>query len=270
MIEFALDDGRIVSLPAAVGTLRGDTASICGHADTGFGLLFNWNILGDGTHTVRAFADGVLVDAHHITVTTLGLGDFPRDLQGAYTVQDFPRVGQQTALEWNQARQNFVITAARTATEAPGQTRDPRVGVLENPGPGSLHSGIEVVSGWHCQAEAITIEFTNGTTGQVIRTQAGAGTARADTAGVCGRSATGFGLLWNWNLLGDGWHTVRAFADDETEPFAWSRVFVTTLGEEFAQGLSGDYELANFPAPGQSVTVEWRQEQQNFVITAVQ
>jgi len=63
---------------------------------------------------------------------------------------------------------------------------------------------------------------------------------------------------------------VRAFADEDTEPFAWSRVFVTTLGEEFARGLRGEYVLADFPAPGQSVTVEWRQEQQNFVITDVQ
>ena len=65
-------------------------------------------------------------------------------------------------------------------------------------------------------------------------------------------------------------HTVRAYADEEPEPFSWSTVFVTTLGEEFTRGLSGEYELDDFPAPGQSVTVEWRQEQQNFVITDMQ
>ena len=40
--------------------------------------------------------------------------------------------------------------------------------------------------------------------------------------------------------------------------------------KEFARGLSGEYTLDNFPAQGQSVTVEWRHEQQNFVITGVE
>ena len=270
IIEFELADGRTFRFPAAVGTLRSDTQSVCGHDDTGFGLLWNWNILGDGTHTVRAFVDGTLLAEHSTTVTTLGLGDFPRGLSGNFVLRNFPKQGTNTPLEWSQTRQNFVIAGSRTNPSDSGRTRSGAGGIMENPGPGTAHSGVEVISGWHCEAEAIRIELTNGTTGAVLTTTAGAGTERADTAGVCGDTDNGFGLLWNWNNLGDGWHTVRAFADEETEPFSWSTVFVTTLGEEFARGLSGEYELDGFPAPGQAVTVEWRQEQQNFVITGIE
>lgn len=35
-----------------------------------FVLPFNWNLLGDGTHTVRALADGVEFDRATFTVTT--------------------------------------------------------------------------------------------------------------------------------------------------------------------------------------------------------
>ena len=266
IVQFEFADGRVLRFPAAVGTLRSDTVGVCGHDKTGFGLLWNWNLLGDGTHTVRAFADGHLLGESEITVTTLGLGDFPRGLGGEYVVQDFPEVGKSTPLEWGQTRQNFVIAATRTVPANPGGIRNTSAGVMENPTAGSAHSGVAVVSGWHCRARSVRIELVNGNTGEVIATQAGSGTERSDTAGVCGDSDNGYGLLWNWNILGDGWHTVRAFADNEAEPFSWSTVFVTTLGEEFARGLSGEFEVEDFPSEGQSVMVEWRQEQQNFVI----
>ena len=270
IIEFAFADGRVMTFPAAVGTQRTDTIPNCGHADTGFGLTWNWNSMGDGTHTVRAYVDGVLLDERTVTVTTLGLGDFPRGLSGDFVLNNFPKPGINTPIEWSQTRQNFVIAGSRSAPDEPGGWVDGRVGILGNPSPGTAHSGVAIISGWHCTAEAIRIELTNGNTGEVITTKAGAGTERGDTAGVCGDTANGFGLLWNWNALGDGWHTVRAYADEEPEPFSWSQVFVTTLGEEFARGLSGEYKLDGFPAPGQAVTVEWRQEQQNFVITGIE
>ena len=270
IVQFDFEDGRSLRFPAAVGTLRSDTVGVCGHDKTGFGLLWNWNLLGDGTHTVKAFADGHLLGESEITVTTLGLGDFPRGLGGEYVVQDFPEVGKSTPLEWGQTRQNFVIAATRTVPANPGGIRNTSTGVMENPTAGSAHSGVAVVSGWHCSARSIRIELVNGNTGRVISTRAGSGTERTDTQGVCGDTNNGYGLLWNWNLLGDGWHTVKAFADNETEPFSWSKVFVTTFGEEFARGLSGEFELADFPSTGQSVTIEWRQEQQNFVITGVE
>ena len=99
------------------------------------------------------------------------------------------------------------------------------VGYLENPGLDSFQSGIGVISGWVCAADAVTIEL-NG-----APQEAAYGTARGDTETLCGDSDNGFGLLFNWNLLGDGEHTVSAFVDDIE--LARTTVMVTTLGEEF-------------------------------------
>ena len=41
---------------------------------------------------------------------------------------------------------------------------------------------------------------------------------------------------------------------------------VAGIGEPFAKGLSATYELQDFPAPGESVTVEWSEPDQNFII----
>ena len=45
---------------------------------------------------------------------------------------------------------------------------------------------------------------------------------------------------------------------------------VTTLGEAFAEDLAQTHEIADFPAPGQTTTVEWQAGQQKFVITGVE
>lgn len=44
-------------------------------------------------------------------------------------------------------------------------------------------------------------------------------------------------------------------------------VRVTTLGEEFLRGVEGACVVEDFPHLGQRVTLEWQQNQQNFVIT---
>ncbi len=80
--------------------------------------------------------------------------------------------------------------------------------VLENPAPDSAQSGVGVISGWACEANRIEIQFNDRPP------QAAAyGTSRPDTQGVCGDSNNGFGLLFNWNRLDDGLHTVRALLD---------------------------------------------------------
>ena len=45
---------------------------------------------------------------------------------------------------------------------------------------------------------------------------------------------------------------------------------VTTLGEEFVRGVEGECTVADFPSPGETVTLEWQQNSQNFVVTAVE
>ncbi len=257
--------------PAATGTPRADTAPICGDADNGFGLLWNWNLLGDGTHTVRALVDGEVFAEHPLTVTTLGLGEFPEGLSGTTVVADFPDMGATTTLQWQHALQNFVIVPNEQTegerAEA-GAQHSPETAWLGNPSPGSYQSGIGVISGWVCEAETVEIAFEHGPTGVTHTVTASSGTARLDTEEPCGDADNGFGLLWNWNLLGDGEHIVRAFADGEE--FAWSRVVVTTLGEESAQGLAGTATVADFPVEGQAVTVEWQEALQNFTITGRQ
>ena len=255
---------------AALGTLRPDTEPECGDTDNGFGLLWNWNRLGDGEHTVRALVDGEVFAEHTLTVTTLGLGEFPTGLSGTTTVPDFPDAGATTTLQWHQALQNFVILPPDPASEVEqgGAQHQPATALLENPQPGSFQSGIGVISGWVCEADTVEIQFEHGTTGATRTVAAGAGTARPDTEHVCGDTDNGFGLLWNWNRLGDGEHIVRAFADGEE--FAWSRLTVTTLGEEFARGLAGTATVADFPAEGQAVTVEWQEALQNFTVTGRQ
>lgn len=55
------------------------------------------------------------------------------------------------------------------------------------------------------------------------------------------------------------------------QPPTGGRTFtVTTLGEEFAEGHARVHEIEDFPAEGQTTTVEWQQGQQNFVITGVE
>ena len=139
---------------------------------------------------------------------------------------------------------------------------------MENPAPGSFQSGLGVISGWVCEAETVEIVFEPGGTAEPFPVETGYGTARADTADHCGDTDNGFGLLFNWNLLGDGHHTVRAYADGEA--FAHSTVTVTTLDGEFARGLRQTHTIADFPTAGQTTTVEWQEGPQNFVITGVE
>ena len=118
----------------------------------------------------------------------------------------------------------------------------PGVGYLENPGPNSFQSGVGLISGWVCDAEAveITIEQADGT---VLRQAAAYGTERPDTETLpsgeplCGDTENGFGLLFNWNRLEDGDHTVIALVDGEE--LGRATVQVTTLGAEFVRGLEG-------------------------------
>ena len=254
-IEISFDGGS--PKPAAYGTGRGDTRNACGDTDNGFGLLFNWNLLGDGFHTVVAYADGVEFARADVTVTTLG-APFRRGLSGEFPLPDFPEVGTDVVVRWQEAQQNFVIS---NGSPQGGGTSGQAPHVLENPTPGSFQSGIGLVSGWACDAQRIEISFDGGSP-----KPAAYGTGRGDTRNACGDTDNGFGLLFNWNLLGDGFHTVVAYADGVE--FARADVTVTTLGAPFRRGLSGEFPLPDFPEVGTDVVVRWQEAQQNFVIVS--
>jgi len=107
-------DGVSLGL-AGAGTSRDDTIPVCGHSDTGFSLLFNYNLLQGGTHEVDAYADGVLFGSATFQIGYLG-SEFLTGLSAARTIPDFPVKGQGTRLEWQQSKQNFVVTGMQPLT----------------------------------------------------------------------------------------------------------------------------------------------------------
>ena len=79
------------------------------------GVLFNWNLLGDGAHAVVAYVDGVELGRATVTVTTLGQ-EFVRGVVGECVVEDFPTRGERVPLVWQQNSQNFVIAGGSPPT----------------------------------------------------------------------------------------------------------------------------------------------------------
>ena len=119
-----------------------------------------------------------------------------------------------------------------------------------------------MISGWVCEAERIEVIF-DGKTEDPWRV--GYGTRRTDTDKDCGDTDNGFGLLFNWNLLGNGPHEVVVLVDGEE--LGRATATVTTLGKEVLHGATGKYVLDEFPNSDSSVVIQWEQSLQNFVIT---
>ncbi len=262
-VEIEKASGEVVELAAAYGTERADTAGVCGDSDNGFGVLVNWNLLGDGDHSVVVLVDGIELGRAPVTVTTLG-AEFVEGLAGSFPIEDFPRAGEQVRVVWQESQQNFVLAPAELgATVAPTPSSGAIEGVLENPRPASFQSGIGVISGWACEAEAVVIEID----GQVIA--AAAGTERADTLDRCGDVDNGFGLLVNWAEFGAGAHEVVALVDGAELSRATVTVTLVDEAEPYMRGLAKRVEVPGFPTPEETVTLEWQEAQQNFVITEV-
>ena len=245
---------------AAYGTDRGDTQGHCNDINNGFGLLFNWNLLDDGQHTVSARADGVEFGSATFTVTTLG-EEFLKGARREFFIEDFPADGNEVILGWQETIQNFTIQGGMGSSSGGTSGTPPRI--LENPPPGSFQSGLGVISGWACDAERIDVVFNPGTENEATF-QAAYGTDRGDTQGHCNDINNGFGLLFNWNLLGDGQHTVQAKADGVE--FGSATVRVTTFDTEFLRDVGKHARLENFPDTGTDLIVAWQQSLQNFTI----
>lgn len=148
--------------------------------------------------------------------------------------------------------------AGNTASVALGGT-----GVLGTPVDGSVVSGVGVISGYHCSSKNIEILVDGVSIGP-----AGAGTTLLGTQEVCGRTDTGYALLYNFNNLSNGAHTISARADGVEFDLAT----VTTVrsgGVPWLAGANRSFTLADFPSTGRSVTLQWVESYQNFVITAV-
>ena len=137
-------------------------------------------------------------------------------------------------------------------------------GAFENPTPVTTTvSGVSLVSGWHCTATKVEIEFDGA-----VRVPAPIGSDRLDTAAACGgKRNTGFGLLLNWAVLGTGVHTVKAFADGVE--FGSRTVTVVDLGEQFLTGRAAAATVNDFPSEGRQLVLEWEQGMQGFVAREV-
>jgi hypothetical protein len=132
------------------------------------------------------------------------------------------------------------------------------LGNLENPAPGSTLGGIGVFSGWHCSAGTVEIQVDD-----LEPKLAAYGTSRKDTLEVCGQEYTGFSLLWNFNYLGDGQHTVRVLADGVE--FDRAEFTVQTLEGNFVEDIQGA-TLVTLPQLGLTAGLVWQQSLQNFTI----
>jgi hypothetical protein len=136
---------------------------------------------------------------------------------------------------------------------------------VENPQPGSYHSGIALFSGWSCEGPAIGVSIDGGTPRTVPY-----GSERGDTASVCGASNvnTGFGLLFNFNLFGAGSHTAQLFVNGAARgnPVQFN---VAVPSGEFLTGASKEVTVPDFPTPGRTTVLIWQQSEQNFAIKSV-
>ena len=200
--------------------------------------------------------DGTELGRASVTVTTFGTA-FLHGAHGTCTVPDFPRPGETVPLVWQEARQQFGITDGSAPPTGPAHGDSAVPGYLENPAANSFQHGLGVVSGWVCEAETVTLEMG----GRTIAAHYGA--ERADTQGVCGDTANGFSRLFNWPNLGAGDHEVIARADG----VVFDRATVRVVELDIPADADGQCTVEDFPAPGVTATLTWRDRQQQFVVT---
>lgn len=135
------------------------------------------------------------------------------------------------------------------------------IGVIETPAARSTNSGIGILSGWHCSGSVIEVAIDGG-----AHMMAGARTPRGDTQPACGRTDTGWSLLYNFNLL-DSAKAHRAVAYAEGVEFARVAFQTTNFGVGFAEDLrSAACSIFNFPDVGDQTFVVWNEANQNFSI----
>lgn len=109
LIQVRIDGGAL--LTAGSRTPRGDTQGVCGRADNGWSLLFNFNLLQGQLHEVVAYADGAEFARSRFRTASLG-EEYLTDRRASCQVLNFPNLGDSTWLTWNEAKQNFSISSS--------------------------------------------------------------------------------------------------------------------------------------------------------------
>ena len=133
-------------------------------------------------------------------------------------------------------------------------------GRLENPSEGGDYAGIQLFSGWVCDADVLEVLIDGA---QYLTVPYGGD--RLDTQTVCGDRNNGFGLLFNMANLGSGEHTVTLFADGQKIDESTFNVTRLSTGE-FAEGLTKCSVVDGFPTDDKEVVLTWSEASQNFQI----
>lgn len=151
---------------SGIGSIRADTQKICGHANTGFSLLYNYNIPERGEHEIEVYADGALLEKRKFN--TVRSGGIPHLTGKSVTasIPDFPAKGRSTSIEWSQAKQSFVVTGSADTTTLDGTYRLRRTslqtqshGLIDTEDAnGMIATGTMVVSG-NAYAQKMTVSF---------------------------------------------------------------------------------------------------------------
>ncbi len=131
---------------------------------------------------------------------------------------------------------------------------------LEVPADGSFQSGMGFISGWVCEGSRVELLIDD-----TSRLSVATGISRDDTEAFCGHTRNGFITQFNWNLIGEGQHTVSLIVDGET--LQTNTFTVTTLGEEFVRGASGECTITDFPSTGETATFRWQEPVLGLVLT---
>jgi len=97
-------------LEAALGTQRNDTIAACGRANTGFSLLYNYNVLAAGPHRMNVYSDKAPIASGSFTVQDYGV-EFLRGAHAGMKLRNFPRPGIQSEIVWDENLQNFRIAS---------------------------------------------------------------------------------------------------------------------------------------------------------------
>ena len=223
-------------LTAAYGTIREDTAAVCGDTDNGFSLLWNWNNLGDGVYAVQAFIDGGRFAVSHVTVTTFG-DEMLGDEEKATFTQDFV----QAALDrYDREGREATIAYYNSQASVEGEWY---VFIIDE-------NDLYIAHPTAPELVGLDVKTRPGSDGS----ESGPGIAEATEAG-------------HWVH-----YTVPNPASGVEEPkHTW---VIRHDGLIFASGYYGppnfqEYELSDFPDADSKLTVQWSHPLQNFVITDV-
>lgn len=136
-------------------------------------------------------------------------------------------------------------------------------GAIEIPKSGSTISGISLIAGWTCDvAEALTLRIEDTQVGSKsgITIPVLYGGIRSSTIEACGDDDNGFAMLFDYNSLPDGWHTITL--SNSGHLLDRAAFFVESPSPDYLTPMTE--VLAGYQANGKEVLLRWVDDQQQF------